>query len=269
MKMRKLITICAVVTMILAVSGVAQAGVTAYTYDVGPGDLAGGGAFDNGQGGEPFGYDHDQAPPIGVDVAGPAGFGDSCFWSNVQGTAAGGGRDYTSLRLSPKDIFGVTDVTVAQLSKISYLTKQQFDTSNPDMDMAWQIKIYTEGDPGNWYGVKIELTKPLYNDNNWNLNSTDDNLSVYKTVIKDSGFGTLSAGTSFAAMIAEYSSEKIMFIDVVAGWNSSSPPVYSYLDGVKLELTTGDTATMNLVPEPATMALFGLGGLLLRRRKSA
>ena len=264
--MKKLITICVVVTLILAVSGVAQA--TLYTYDVGPGDLVDGPTFANGQGGEPFGYDHGpspaQGPPIGVEVAGPTGFGSSSFWSNVQGSAAGGGRDYTSLRLSPKDIFGMSDVTVGQLSSISYWTKQQFSTN----DLAWQVKIYTEGDPGNWYGVNIELTKPTYSDTDWHLNSTDDNLNIYKTVLKDTGFDDLDAGT-FADAVAEYGTEKILFIDVIAGWASTSPPVYSYLDGVTLELTTGDTAAMNLVPEPTTICLLGLGGLALRRKRRA
>ena len=85
----KLMTMCAVVGMILAISGVAQA--TIYTYDVSPGDLADGPTFDNGRGGVPFGYDPDSVKPTGSNQTGPAGFGDSCFWADVQGSAAGGG----------------------------------------------------------------------------------------------------------------------------------------------------------------------------------
>ena len=278
MKNRIIITLCA----ILLASGMAQAG-TDYTFNVAPSDLADGPAFDNGQGGEPFGFDHGpdpaQGPPIGVNVAGPTGFGPNSFWSDVQGSAAGNpdDRDYTSLRLSPKDMFGVGSVTVGELSKISYWTKQQFDVddigSPANADMAWQIKIYTEGDPGNWYGVNIELTKPLRDDTDWNLNSTDSNLTVYKTVIKDAGFSSLSNGDPFSDAIAEYGTENILFIDIIAGWQSNSPPVYSYLDGIKLELTGGDTATINTVPVPGAVLLgaMGLGmvGWMKRRKKEA
>jgi|GEM_PF-6991883 len=97
-------------------------------YVVAPGDLADGLTFLNGQGGVPFGYDGGPTPPQGKPIAsyaagGAPGFGDSAFYSDVQGSAAGGPRDYTSFRMSPKDIFGVTDVTIGDLDEISYYTK--------------------------------------------------------------------------------------------------------------------------------------------------
>ena len=258
----KLMTMCAVVGMILAISGVAQA--TIYTYDVSPGDLADGPTFDNGRGGVPFGYDPDSVKPTGSNQTGPAGFGDSCFWADVQGSAAGGGIDYTAIRLSPKDIFGVTDVTIGDLDEISYNTKW---VSNLD----WQLKIYTEGEEeGDWYGQRFNFTRPTFGDNAWNLSSTDDNLVVYDIANKTTGGSTAIPGTGTLSDLAtNFGDKKILFIDVISSYMTASPPGDSYLDGIGIELDGGDIASINLVPEPATLCLLGLGGLLLRRKRRA
>jgi len=268
MKMRKLITICAVVTMVLAVSGVAQA--TAYTYDVGPGDLAGGGAFDNGRGGEKFGYDPDSVKPIGIGGStGAPGYENGCFWANVQGSASEGGVDYTAIRLSPRDIFGANgDITISELSNISYYTKWS-------SDLDWQMKIFTEGEEeGDWYGYRFNFTRPNFGDNAWNLSSTGSNLLVSDIATKTTDGSTTVPGTGkLSDLDANFGDKKILFIDIISSYMTDSPPGDSYLDGIIIELDgnfiSGDIATMNLVPEPATMCLLGLGGLLLRRRRNA
>ena len=67
--MKKLITICAAVTVVLAVSGVVQAAL--YTYDVSPADL---GDKDSWGSNVPFGYDGTGGDriPIGTDAMGGA-----------------------------------------------------------------------------------------------------------------------------------------------------------------------------------------------------
>jgi len=105
--MKTFMTICAVVTMMLAASGVAQAAL--YNYDVAPSDL---GNRDAWASNVPFGYDHPDTPPmnykpIGTDAMGGAsGYGNSSFWSDVQGSANSGGRDYSALRIAPHAVFG-------------------------------------------------------------------------------------------------------------------------------------------------------------------
>ena len=257
----KVLTICAVAA-VLAIGSTVQA--TVYTYDVGPADLAGRDDFDNGRGGEPFGYDPDSVKPIGSNQAGPAGFGDSCFWADVQGSAAGGGVDYTAIRLSPRDIFSTASVTVGDLSEISYYTKWI-------SDLDWQLKIYTEGEEaGDWYGHRFNFSRPDFGNNDWNQSSANDNMLVYDIATKTTGGSTAIPGTGkLTDLHANFGDKEILFIDIISSYMTASPPGDSYLDGINITLSNGDVATMNLVPEPATMCLLGLGGLLLRRRKRA
>jgi len=264
LKMKNLITICAVVTMILAAGGMAQAAT--YNYDVSPADLAGRDDFDNGRGGEKFGYDPDSVKPIGSNQAGPTGFGDSCFWADVQGSAAGGGVDYTAIRLSPRDIFGTTSLKLNEISDISYYTKW---ISNLD----WQLKIYTEGEEtGDWYGYRFNFSRPNFGDNDWNQSSANDNMLVYDIATKTTGGSTVIPGTGkLTDLHANFGDKEILFIDVISSYMTASPPGDSYLDGIEITLGNDDTATLNLVPEPATMSLLVIGGLgvLIRRRRKA
>ena len=217
-------------------------------YTVTPNDLADGPTFDNGQGGVPFGYDPDSVKPEGVLLAGPAGFGDSCFWADVQGSAAGGGVDYTAIRLSPKDIFGVSDVTISDLLEISYYTKWV-------SDLDWQLKIYTEGEEsGDWYGYRFNFTRPDFGDNAWNLSSTEDNLLVNDIATKTTGGSTTVPGTGeLSDLYTDFGDKKILFIDIISSYMTASPPGDSYLDGVRIELNSGDSATMDLAVTPTTV----------------
>jgi hypothetical protein len=222
--------------MVLAISTFAYA--ENFFYTVTPADLADGPTFLNGQGGVPFGYDPDKPPPIGVFEPGPAGFGNSSFWSNLDTFD----RRYTALRMSPKDIFDLTDVTIGDLSYISYWTKN-LDLNKWD----WQIKIYTEGDATHWYGYRFEFIRPTNIDiTNWYQSSTNS-LAVNKITSKWTG-DILVTGSNdeFSELVSIYGTEKILFIDIIAGNASSATFVNSLLDGVEIGLQNGDVATMDL-----------------------
>ena len=260
--MKKLITNLTLVIMILAVSSVTQAIILPINYDVSPGDLADGPTFDNGRGGVPFGYDPDSVKPTGSNQTGPAGYGDSCFWADVQGSAAGDGVDYTAIRLSPRDIFGTAGLTLGEISDISYYTKWI-------SDLDWQLKIYTEGEEaGDWYGHRFNFSRPDFGNNDWNQSSANDNMLVYDIATKTTGGSTVIPGTGkLTDLHANFGNKEILFIDIISSYMTDSPPGDSYLDGIEIRLDAGDVATMNLVPEPTTIALLGFGALSLIRRK--
>jgi len=252
------------VSMIFALGLLSSLGASATTIDVASSALADGPTFNNGQGGVPFGFDPDKPRPMGVSQPGPTGFGGSSFSSNPSET-------YTAFRMSPKDIFGTSAVTMSDLSSISYWTKN-LEASNSSYS-DWQLKIYTEGDSTNWYGKRFMFDRPSNATTAWTQSSTAT-LGVNR--ISDKIGGTeITVDTSndtLSLLGSVYGSENILFIDMIAACNSGCLPVNSYLDGVNITLQNGNSATMNLtVPEPATLALFGLGlvGLEFSRRKRA
>lgn len=215
-------------------------------YKVEVADLAGRDEFSNGQGGLKFGYDPDAPPPMRALVEGPDGFGKGCFWSNVQGSLAGGPRNYSALRLSPKDIFGVADVRIADLAYLQYWTKNN-DLSKID----WQLKIYTVSDV-KWYGYRFNFSRPNNPDNEWHLSRTDSEMVVSDVHDKvQNKYIAVPGGGLIQDIIAQYGGESILFIDIIAGYGSKSPAVDSYLDGVELGLANGDVATIDLVAKKA------------------
>lgn len=252
-------TLTAAVALIAGTSHAAN-----FSYDVSPADLLT--DFQNGRGGEAFGFDADSGVPQSTDTNGAPGFGNSSLSANVGG--GGTARPYSAVRFSPRDMFETTGMTLGDLASISYFTNQNGGTRD------WQLKIYTENEAGtSWYEYRIESEALSTSNGTWTFNSTDGNLTVGRLTDRSTGTATdlaiTTANDEFSEVFAQYSGEQILFIDVIAGW-TSGPAIDSLLDGFQIELTNGDTATVNFVPEPGSIALLGLGGLaLIRRRRRA
>ena len=266
--MRRIVMLAVCMGVLALLAGVASAS----TYTLYPTDLADGPTFQNGQGGVPFGYDPDMPPPIGVFVTGPTGYGDSCWWSDVQGSAAGGPTDYTSFRLSPKDISGISDFDLNDLTSLSYWSSLQTIGS-----LDWQIKIYTES-ATNWYGKRFNFTRGAATDSNWyewNAGGGSGTELMVNDIYDKDASASLAlpvAGSSLSHIQAVYGSEEILFIDIIASYMTASPPSDSYLDGVEMSYT-GGAATMDLaaIPEPISLIFFGTGvvgvfGFVSRKR---
>ncbi len=245
----------------------ASATTLTLNFNVPSAALADGPTFNNGQGGVPFGFDADKPRPTALNQPGPTGYGSSSYWSNPS-------EKYTAFRMSPKDIFGMSAVTMSDLASVSYWTKNT-EAGNPAFS-DWQLKIYTEGDSGHWYGKRFMFDRPSNPNTNWTQSSTTT-LGVKWIANKITGNYWITPSSSTDTLLglgSSYGSENIMFMDIIASCNSGCLPVKSYLDGVNVALTNGDSATMNLtVPEPDTLALMLLGmvglGASVRRRRSS
>ncbi len=245
-----------------------SASATPLYFNVPSSALADGSTFHNGQGGVPFGFDPDKPRPTALYQPGPTGFGSSSYWSNP-------GEAYTAFRMSPKDIFGVSGVTMSELASVSYWTKNTEAGNSGFSD--WQLKIYTEGDATHWYGKRFMFDRPSNLTTGWTPSSTATTLGVKWIANKMNGHYWLKPSSSTDTLLglgSSYGGEKIMFMDIVASCGSSGClPVKSYLDGVNVALRNGDSATMNLtVPEPGNLALMLLGmvglGVGMRRQRS-
>jgi hypothetical protein len=239
------------VTIVLTLCGTTMADMT---YNVSPDNLVDPVTFATGGG--MVAWDWDQAPPFAAvsPGAGAPGFGTTSFYSNVQGSAAGGPRDYTAVRFSPKNIYGVADVTIGEIQSLSYWSALV-------SGLDWQIKIYTEpGAPGStWYGKRFNFEVPNNPGAGW-MNYGTAGAGALDVEWIRSGDGSLSVfpNMPLADVVAAYASEKILFIDIIAGYLTSSPPSHTFLDGVQLTVG-GETASINFVPLPGAVLLGALG----------
>ena len=143
--------------------------------------------------------------------------------------------------------------------------------------LDWQIKIYTEG-VTQWYGKRFEFNRGTALDTNWYEwnagGGSGTEQTCYEVYDKEGGGGYLSVpGTGLLSDLqSSYGGEEILFIDIIAGYASNSPPSDSYLDGVEMSYT-GGAATMDLaaIPEPISLIFFGTGlagvfGFVSRRK---
>ena len=250
---KQLVTICAVVMMVLAVSGIAQAGVTItkIRIAIAPSDVP----------------DEDQ-PRINVGDA-PGDYGPDSWQNTAKVTAAAkvnwharylGDGDYLSALFPDND---VAAMTIADLDHISYWTKRPDGT---DAGEDWAIKIYTRPlpDQTGWYNLRFT--------NNYSTHAETDAWTQYST---SSGMTfSLDGGDGTQYTLAElgttYGAELIEMISVQTWTNYED--FDGYMDGLEIGASgnIGQVDFVGPVPEPLTMAtaFFAVGGLgaYIRRR---
>ncbi|OHB49842.1 MAG: hypothetical protein A2Y10_09460 [Planctomycetes bacterium GWF2_41_51] len=205
----------------------------------------------------------DASPPeIGEGIA-PAGFGpDSWQNTNVSGSKVNwharylGDGDFLSVLFPEK----ASTMTINDIASISYQTNRATGTA---ANQDWAAYIYTrvkEGGDASWYGYRfINNYGEHTNIGDWVEYSTDAGMTFRKNS------GTTTGYMSFENLKSTYGNELVEMISVQTMTNYAD--FNGYMDGLVITLTNGDIGRVNFVPEPTTIAILSLGGLLLRRKK--
>ncbi len=251
-------------------AGSAMAGTINIEQVVTPGDLIRKGSLS---------WDTDEGKPLGSEEGVHApGFGNSSFFSDVTGSAIGGGRDYTALRID-HSFFGDEEVTINDINSFTYWTKNVGVKQDGTLMRDWQVKIYTGEEKSFWFFTYMDW----YNRVNYKPGSAKDSEWHQWSLFGDDTVG-VEWVKKYSSGSADFANEPIAYIDIIAGYQTNSPEVQSYLDGIEITYKGNNTIKLDLearnptpdptpdpVPEPATMALLGFGllgiGAFRRRAK--
>jgi hypothetical protein len=248
--MKKLMMICAVAVMVFVVSCVAQAAPTTITININPSQVP-----------------DESQPRINLGDA-PTGFGPDS-WQNTSKITSTSKVNWHARYLADGDYLSVLFPTQVVALKISDIASISYWTKRPDGTTAsqdWAAYIYTRPDGINdkklWYGYCfINNYNEHTNIGDWMQYSTDGGMTFRDQAGNAGNF----TGKDLSYLKTNYGTELVEMISVQTMSNYTA--FNGYMDGLTITLTDGSVGTVNFVPEPMTLALLGLGGLMLRRRK--
>ncbi|MEZ6191005.1 MAG: PEP-CTERM sorting domain-containing protein [Phycisphaerales bacterium] len=240
--MKTLLTGMAAAAMMLPMGASVMAGTT--TIDVNPSMVP-----------------DEMQPLVNVGDA-PAGFGPDS-WSDAASGKVNWHARYGADGDALSALFGAqaATLTLADIASISYNVKSTTE--------HWFLKVYTRpdnvNDQASWYGYSFT--------NDYGTIATDGNWQQWSTgsggnfdLDFRSGIGAGTNYLDWATMQSTYGSELVEMISIQT---DSGAGTAGSMDGLVITLGNGDVGQVNFVPEPASLALMGLGGLAAIKRRRA
>ncbi len=198
---------------------------------------------------------------VGDTTDGAPGWGSSSFIS------VGINSEFD---IVPTQIPALGTLKISDLKSISYNSKNNSSTTED-----WDLRIYTVNDGSNpkdttFYLNRFESPNPQAGNTNWHAWSTDNSVAVTnvhggdKT---DTAVNTSADGLN--DLDANYGTETIEYIAFISGFSGQQTPITDNLDGITFTLNNGNVVKFDLVPEPASLSILGIGTikLLTRRRR--
>jgi uncharacterized protein YfaP (DUF2135 family) len=220
----------------------------------------------HGTGTNPFGYDWDAPAPPTTASGAPAGYGNSSFYASVDNADSNPDNRYRTLRIGMRTLFG-RNIAIGELATVSYYTNKP--AAQTAMD--WRLAVYTTagdlasdpgelvqgpGDGAKWYRSRLQaqphqaanLNAPADQWNQWSTSAGTNQLIFYEATGVRNNSNMAWADILAGSTSWNYSSEEIMMIDIGVGTKSTSSFMTgeSRLDGVRIELTTGEIADIDL-----------------------
>jgi hypothetical protein len=248
MKKTTLLALFAVAAIILPI-GTASVSAATVTIDIAPNQIP------------------DESTPLVNTGDAPTGYGPDS-WQNCEKATSTSKVNWHARYNSDGDylsaLFGTkaATLTINDIASISYWTKRPDGTAITE---DWAAYIYTRPDGINdkksWYGYCfINNYNEHSNIGDWTQYTTDTGM----TFRDQAGNAGYFSGKDLGYLKANYGTELVEMISVQTMSNYAN--FNGYMDGLSITLADGSVGNVNFVPEPATMAVLGLGGLLLRRR---
>jgi hypothetical protein len=207
----------------------------------------------------------DESPPrVNVGDA-PTGFGSES-WQNADTGKVNWHARYLADGNALSALFPTeaATLTIGDLASIDYWTKRPSGTAAGE---EWAVFIYTRpdgvNDASSWYGYRFL--------NNYNEHTETDAWTQYSTssgmTFRDNAGNAGGVSGDLAYLKANFGSELVEMISIQTMSNYAD--FNGYVDGLTITLDSGSVGSVNLIPEPATMGLLGLGlaGVIARRRK--
>ena len=261
--MKKLITICAVVTMVLAVSGVARAGYV-QGFET---DISGWDAFGGAYNADRVGNGTNSIASLEGSYHGEVG-GGATNWGGYSDVFPTGGF-VTSVAVYLDVDGGATNDT-----RFDFTSALNGADNNHRRDFAFNAGFYNDESLGNRFVFSASNTTGR--GDAYPKNPGRDPIAISTSgwyylqhSFYDAGAGVVAVDLSILNEMGSTINTWTLSDSTDVANDTAGGNRYGWFASNEFSFLAIDDSSLTIVPEPATLCLLGLGGLLLRRRKSA